>query len=463
MSERSLHGFDDDTERLAHRILDYVIHRIRMSPPPLDAPRGPAELAAATGETITDDGLGWERALALFRDVLAPACISSDHPRYLGFVPTAPAEAATLFDLVVSASSIYGDWWIEGAGAIHAENQALRWLAGLAGLPETAGGVFVSGGTAGNLTAMTVARETWWERHGRNRVAGVACAPSAHSSIRLAAKVIDVPVVLVEADERGRLTGERLAEAIASADVDVFAAIATGGATNTGVVDDLDGVATVCHERGVWMHVDAAYGGAAMVAPSARPLFHGIERADSFVVDPHKWLFSPFDCAALLYRDPNLARACADPAGRLPRGAHPDLAMEPVGPRDPHDPPGAGAAAVVLAGCQRDEGLRASRGARAGPGTRGRTSHRRGTPPRPRDGARAVRRAVPPARLGSRRLPALVRRGTRIRPRPAGADGARGRDDVPLLLRQPAHHDRRHRARARRDALTAVSRVRAAS
>ena len=442
MSERTLHGFDDDTERLAHQILDYVIHRIRMSPPPLDAPRSPAELAAATGETITDDGLGWERALALFREVLAPACISSDHPRYLGFVPTAPAEAATLFDLVVSASSIYGDWWIEGAGAIHAENQALRWLAGVAGLPETAGGVFVSGGTAGNLTAMTVARETWRERRGRDRVAGVACAPSAHSSIRLAAKVIDVPVVLVEADERGRLTGERLAEAIASADVDVFAAIATGGATNTGVVDDLDGVATVCHDRGVWMHVDAAYGGAAMVAPSARPLFHGIERADSFVVDPHKWLFSPFDCAALLYRDPNLARAAlTQQAGYLE-------VLTPTSPWNPSD------LAIHMTrrvrglplwfslAVQRDEGLRASRGARAGPGTRGRPSHRRGTPPRSRDGARAVRRAVPPARLGSRRLPALVRRGTRIGPRPAGADRARGRDDVPLLLRQPAHHDR---------------------
>ena len=113
--------------------------------------------------------------------------------------------------------------------------------------------VFVSGGTAGNLTAMTVARETWRERHGRNRITGVACAPSAHSSIGLAAKVIDAPVVVVEADDRGRLTGERLAEALASADVAVFAAIATGGATNTGVVDDLDGIATVCHERGVWM------------------------------------------------------------------------------------------------------------------------------------------------------------------------------------------------------------------
>ena len=331
MIDRSLHGFDDDTEQLAHRILDYVINRIRISPPPLDAPRTPAELTDAIGETVTDVGLGWERALALFRDVLAPACISSDHPRYLGFVPTAPAEAATLFDLVVSASSIYGDWWIEGAGAIHAENQALRWLTGLAGLPDTAGGVFVSGGTVGNLSAMTVARETWRVRHGRDRVAGVACAPSAHSSIQLAAKVIDVPVVLVQADDRGRLTGGRLAEAIANADVDVFAAIATGGATNTGVVDDLDGVATVCHERGVWMHVDAAYGGAAMVAPSARPLFHGIERADSFVVDPHKWLFSPFDCAALLYRDPNLARAAlTQQAGYLE-------VLTPTSPWNPSD------------------------------------------------------------------------------------------------------------------------------
>ncbi len=330
MSDRALHGFDDDTERLAHEILDYVIDRVRMSPPPLDAPRSPADLTAATGETVTIDGLGWDRAFALFREVLAPACISSDHPRYLGFVPSAPAEAATLFDLVVSASSIYGDWWIEGAGAIHAENQALRWLADLAGLPDTAGGVFVSGGTAGNLTAMTVARETWRQRGGA-RLAGIACAASAHSSIRLAAKVIDVPVVVVEADERGRLTGRQLADAVEKSDVEVFATFATGGATNTGVVDDLAGVAAVCEEHSMWMHVDAAYGGAAMVAPSARVLFNGIERADSFVVDPHKWLFSPFDCAALVYRDPNLARAAlTQQAGYLE-------VLTPTSPWNPSD------------------------------------------------------------------------------------------------------------------------------
>lgn len=312
-----LHGIDDETERLAAHALSYVLDRVRMSPPPLDAPRSPGELQEAAGEVITPEGLGWEKAFDVFARILAPACISSDHPRYLGFVPSAPSEAATLFDLVVSASSIYGDWWVEGAGAIHAENQVLRWLGAVAGLPPGAGGVFVSGGTAGNLASLTVARETWRRRHGPSPAA-LAAASSAHSSVRLAAMVTDVPLLTVEPDERGRLTGERLEAAIRSSDLPVCAVAASGGDTNAGVVDDLAGVAQVCAAHGSWMHVDAAYGGAAMLSPRARPLFDGIEQADSFVVDPHKWLFSPFDCAALVYRDPNLARvALTQKAGYL--------------------------------------------------------------------------------------------------------------------------------------------------
>jgi len=307
-----LHRHDESTAALTRDVVDYVTERMAMSPPPLDAPRTPAELAATTGTMITADGLGHERALALFRDVLAPACISSDHPRYLSFVPTAPSEAATLFDLVVSASSIYGDWWVEGAGAIYAENVTLRWLADLAGFPAGAGGVFVSGGTSGNLAAITTARETWRRSHGRGQRLAVACAPSAHSSIRLAAMVTDVEIVSVPGDERGRLTGDALRSACAAAaaeGITVFAVVATGGATNTGIVDDLGGAADVAHELGAWLHVDAAYGGAAMASTQGRPLFAGIERADSFVIDPHKWLFSPFDCAAVLYREPRLAGA----------------------------------------------------------------------------------------------------------------------------------------------------------
>jgi glutamate/tyrosine decarboxylase-like PLP-dependent enzyme len=120
--------------------------------------------------------------------------------------------------------------------------------------------------------------------------------------------VLDVEVIPVRQDERGRLTGAEL-RPVLEAHPEICAVVASAGTTNTGTVDELDTIADVCQELGVWMHVDGAYGGAALAAPSARDLFRGIERADSFIVDPHKWLFAPYDCCALLYRDPELARA----------------------------------------------------------------------------------------------------------------------------------------------------------
>ena len=143
----SMHRYTDETERVAQAALAYARDRLRLHPVPLDGPRTPDELRAAAGETITPFGLGGEAALRLFADVLADATVSIDNPRYLAFIPGAPTESATLFDLVVAASAIYGGSWLEGAGAIYAENQALRWVADLAGLPGSAGGCFVQGGT----------------------------------------------------------------------------------------------------------------------------------------------------------------------------------------------------------------------------------------------------------------------------------------------------------------------------
>ncbi len=304
-----MHRHTEETERLAQAILAYAEERFRLDPVPLDGPRTAEELAAATGATITEDGLGGEEALRVFAEVLAPACISIDHPRFLSFIPCAPTEASTLFDLVVGASSIFGGTWLEAAGAVHAENQALRWIADLAGFPAGAGGVFVQGGTLGNLSALVTARHA-------ARAAGrdapgltVVASDQAHSSIKTAAAVMDVDVVLVPSEPDGRMRGDALAAAVDGAGDGVFAVVATAGTTNLGAVDRLDEAAGVCEERGLWLHVDGAYGGAALAAPSVRRLFAGVERADSFVVDPHKWLFSPFDCCALLYRDPELGRA----------------------------------------------------------------------------------------------------------------------------------------------------------
>ena len=312
-----MHGWNEDIEQVAQSVLTYARDRLRLDPVPLDAPRSAAELEAAVGQTITAGGLGGEEALRRFTEVLAQACLSIDHPRYLSFIPCAPTEAAMLFDLVVGASSIYGGSWLEGSGAVFAENQALAWLAGLAGLPDAAGGVFVQGGTIGNLSALVAARH---RARGRRTAAGtdgeptrwaIAASTEVHSSVRAAASVMDVDLVLVEVDEHRRLRGEALERALAAApgSTEVFAVVASAGTTNLGIVDDLASVATVAGAHGLWFHVDGAYGAAALAAPSARWRFDGIERADSFVVDPHKWLFAPFDCAALLYRDPNEARA----------------------------------------------------------------------------------------------------------------------------------------------------------
>ena len=310
-----MHKHDAATEVLMQAIVRYAVDRVRLDPVPLDGPRTPAELRAMAGQTITGRGIGGLETLRVFGDVLAPACISVDHPRFLSFVPAAPTEAAILFDLVVGASSIYGGSWMEGGGAAYAENEALRYLSDLAGMPASAGGVFVAGGTAGNLSALIAARHRWRQRaegrHDRTRGLIIA-SKGAHSSVASAGRAMDADIVSAEADDQGRLRLDglqRLVQDLSSEDRErVFAVVATSGTTNAGVIDPLAGAADIADELGVWFHVDAAYGGAALAAPSVRARFDGIERADSMVIDPHKWLFAPYDCCALVYRDPLQAR-----------------------------------------------------------------------------------------------------------------------------------------------------------
>ena len=301
-----MHEFTEDTEALARSIEAYARDRIANAQP-LDRTMTSEELTKLAGDTVTPGGIGGEEALRIWAEILAPATISTDHPANLAFVPAAPTKASVLFDLVVGASSTIGAAWIDGAGGIWAENQALRWIADLAGFPTTAGGTFVSGGSAGNLSGLVAARHRAASERPRPAAGwALACSEGAHSSIEAAAKVMDVDLVTVPGDELGRLTGEgldaRLTE-LGEGSERVVAVVATAGTTNAGSIDDLDGVAAVCAARGIWFHVDAAYGGAGLCAPSVRERFRGIERADSFIVDPHKWLFAPYDCCALVYRD----------------------------------------------------------------------------------------------------------------------------------------------------------------
>jgi L-2,4-diaminobutyrate decarboxylase len=307
-----MHEFDEEIDALAEKILEYSLIRLKKDPP-LDGPWTYDELYAEVGETITEAGLGGEKALDLFKHVLAQACISTDHPRNLAFIPSAPTETSNLFDLVVGASSLYGGSWTEGAGAVFAENQALRWLSDLAGLPKSPGGVFVQGGTVGNLSALVAARDDARKRFKDVTRWVIACSDQAHSSIKSAASVMDVEVLNIKCDERHKLQGATVAKEIDefhrnNPSKRVFAVVATAGTTNLGIIDDLKGIGEAARARGIWYHVDGAYGLAALASPKTKPYFDGVELADSFIVDPHKWLFAPFDACALIYRNPEIAR-----------------------------------------------------------------------------------------------------------------------------------------------------------
>lgn len=307
-----MHKIDIDLVEMTLDVMKYTIDRISNVTPELGAPKKEEELFDLVGETITPTGIGGEVAFKMFRDILVKATVPIDHPRHLAFVPAAPTRAAIMFDLVTSASSIHGAYWMEGAGGIFCENQAMKWLVSLTGLPEKSFGVFTSGGTAANLSALVTAREGWRKKDPSNRGlrALLLTSNGAHSSIQAMAKVMDADVVMIDCPDEN-LQGHALRTAIDElGEKDrkrLFAVVATGGTTNAGIIDELDTIAEVCHKEKVWFHVDAAYGGGALAAQSVRHLFNGIERADSITIDPHKWLFSPYDCGAVIYKDMELA------------------------------------------------------------------------------------------------------------------------------------------------------------
>jgi aromatic-L-amino-acid/L-tryptophan decarboxylase len=298
-------------KRLARLIFDECMRQLSLDEVPLKTGGDRDRLTGKLDGLIKPSGNDPEAVLSAFLHDIAPAIIACDTPRFLAFVSCVPSKTSILFDIMVSCFSLHGISWLEAAGPVAAENQALRALADAAGLPASAGGCFVSGGSSGNLSALLVARDTVLRRRGgqcaRPRVAITA---DAHSSVGKALHVLGMEPLLVPTDDH-RMTAGALRDTLAGEPDrdDVVAVVATAGTTNGGLIDDLAGVAEVARQHGLWFHVDAAYGGAGIFAPSVRELFDGIEQSDSLVIDPHKWLFSPFDCAALLYRDPPAAQA----------------------------------------------------------------------------------------------------------------------------------------------------------
>lgn len=291
---------------LAGAALDAVLARLA-SLPGEPAWRGASreELEALLREPPPEEGRDpravLERAV---RDVL-PVAGRVDHPRFFAFVPSAPTWPGVVADFLGAGFNTFQGTWLGSAGPSQVELVVTDWIRSWVGYPEGAGGLFTSGGSAATLDALVAARE----RAGAPERPAVVMGDQSHTAVERAARIVGVRpegIVKVPSDASFRVRVDALEEALARTRDRGFTPIAVNanaGATNTGAVDPLPEIADLCAREGVWLHVDAAYGGFAVITPRGRELLRGMERADSITLDAHKWLFQPFEAGCLLVRD----------------------------------------------------------------------------------------------------------------------------------------------------------------
>jgi len=298
-------ALDAETMReLGYRTIDLLVERLQRDEPPIRR-ASPAEMRDRLHGPAPDAAQPFEEILAgLDRDVL-PFASRDGHPGFFGFIPFAGTWPGALGDLIASACNLYAGSWMESAGVSQVELEVLGWFKEWIGFPADAAGSLVSGGSAANLTALACARETLAGPMRDDLVLYVS--DQAHSSIARAARLLGFrpeQVRVLPSDDAFRVATQTLKAAMDADEargLTPFAVAAQAGTTNTGAVDPLGELAALCRERGAWLHVDGAYGGFAALAD--RNLVAGIEQADSVTLDPHKWLYQPFECGCLLVRD----------------------------------------------------------------------------------------------------------------------------------------------------------------
>jgi aromatic-L-amino-acid/L-tryptophan decarboxylase len=302
-------GLDPETmRRLGYQTVDLLVDRwVRLREQPVLRRGTPTELARRLNGSPPEGPQGFDSILEQLGSDVLPFVSHNDHPAFFAYIPGCGTWPGVLGDLVASACNLEASSWVQAAGPSQLELVVLGWFKQWIGYPEQAAGVLVSGGSAANLTALACAREALLGAMSDRVVAYLS--DQAHSSMARAARVLGFrpnQVRVLPVDDGYRMRPEALAAAMA-ADLragrrPLFVA-ASAGATSTGAVDPLAELAALCRERGVWFHVDAAYGGFAALTERGRRWLAGMELADSVTLDPHKWLYQPFECGCLLVRE----------------------------------------------------------------------------------------------------------------------------------------------------------------
>jgi aromatic-L-amino-acid/L-tryptophan decarboxylase len=297
--------------RLGYRTVDMLVERL--AEPALQPPlrvASPQEMAERLSGDAPAAGRDFDEILAELEQHVLPFVAHWGHPGYFAFIPGSSTFPGALGDFIASALNMDAGSWTWGSGPSHVELMVLDWFRDWIGYPSGAAGVLVSGGSAANMTALACAREAVAGAMSEDLVA--YCSDQAHSSVARAARALGFrpdQLRVLPTDERFRMRPDALAKTI-EADVaagrrPLFVA-AAAGSTNTGAVDPFAELAAIAREHGAWFHIDGAYGAFAVLTGSGAEALAGLELADSVTLDPHKWLYQPFECGCLLVREGEL-------------------------------------------------------------------------------------------------------------------------------------------------------------
>ena len=295
--------------QLAAQVSELVVqHLASLRQQPAQHSLGRAAAERLLGGPPPDEGESMEAILGSFREKVVPHHAREPHPRFIGYVPSCPTFPGVLGDFLGAGFNFFSGVWAVSSATNQIELTVLDWFRTWLGMPEGTSGLLTSGGSSATLTAVVAARE---QRDPAllPRLA-LYTSDQAHSSVARAAWIAGIAranVRAVPVDSAYRMDAHALAQAIEkdrAAGLVPFMVVASAGTTNTGAVDPLPALADFCAEEKLWLHVDAAYAGFAALTDEGRRALRGIDRADSVTLDPHKWLFVPFECGCLLVREP---------------------------------------------------------------------------------------------------------------------------------------------------------------
>jgi aromatic-L-amino-acid decarboxylase len=301
------HPDADERRRACQQVVDFVLDDFaKLGEGPVGRTTAPDALAALLCTPPPEQGAAFDRVMLEFCEKIAPHALRTNHPRFLAFVPGAASFPSLLGDWLCVGLDHFNGTWLAASGAAQVELVVLDWFRQILGYPAEASGILTGGGSEAILTALVAARERL--PYNRRQHAVLYTSDQRHCSVDRGARIAglrpdQIRVLPTAADLR--LAPEVLRRAIeedAGAGKTPWLVVANAGTTNTGAVDSLNEVADLCGEHGLWLHADAAYGWAAALTEEGRRLLHGIERADSISLDPHKWFAQTFDVGCLLMR-----------------------------------------------------------------------------------------------------------------------------------------------------------------